>query len=224
LVLEEADDSVHEHSSPEADPLPPQKPISDVIYQQDESEEEEEFRFASYCLIKDLNDLRQYLLQLWQRYRRKEIDLAVAAATTNMTVSLVRRAEKEFATTAAWPKKYTTEWQGSPVAGCVPVIVVNGTEYGGKDSMLRSGWSTTKDGANIRLPQDMSEGREEWTFFRASLLLQFCGGPPPPRYSNLKDNPFVQDLILLRYAGFPDAVDSDVVSDGSPHVRCNGGL
>jgi hypothetical protein len=202
LVLEDADDCVHENFTPQANPLPLQMPISGIIYEQDESEKEEEFRFASYCLIKDLNDLRQYLLRLWERYRRNEIDLAVAAATTNMTLSLVRRAEREFATTAAWPKEFTAEWQGSPIAGCVPVIVVNGTEYGGKDSMLRSGWSTSKDDANIRLPQDMSEGREEWTFFRACLLLQSCDGPSPPRYSNLNDNPFVQDLILLRYARF----------------------
>jgi hypothetical protein len=200
LVLEDADDSdVHDIFTQPASPSPPQKPISDIIYEQDETETEEEFRFASYCLIKDLNDLRQYLLGLWQRYQGKEIDLAVAAATTNMTINLVRRAEREFATTAAWPKEYAADWQDSPIAGCVPVIVVNGTEYGGKDSMLRSGWSSTTDGANIQLPQNMSEGREEWTFFRACLLLQSCDGPPQPHHSKLTSNPFVQDLILLRY-------------------------
>lgn len=193
--------------STQANPSPLQKPISTITHEQDETEKEEEFRFASYCLINALNDLRQYLLRLWQRYRRKEIDLAVAAATTNMTLSLVRRAEKEFATTAAWPNGYTVEWQGSPIAGCVPLMVVNGTEYGGKDSMLRSRWSINKDGANTRLPQDMSDGREEWTFVRAWLLLQSCDGPHPPCYSNLNNNPFAQDLILMRYAVFSDLVD-----------------
>jgi hypothetical protein len=203
LALEETDDSeVSDNFTQTASPSPLQKPISDIIYEQDETEKEEEFRFASYCLIKDLNDIRQYLLGLWQRYQRKEVDLAVAAATTNMTINLVRRAEREFATNAAWPKEYAAEWQDSPIAGCVPVIVVNGTEYGGKDSMLRSGWSATKGGANVRLPQDMSEGREEWTFFRACLLLQCCDGPPHPRYSKLTNNPFLQDLMLLRYAVF----------------------
>jgi hypothetical protein len=123
LVLEDADESPTEdvtQSTGNSAPLKP--PTADVIYEQDATENEEEFRFASYCLIKDLNDLRQYLLGLWRRYRRKEIDLAVAAATTNMAIILVRRAEREFARTAAWPKEYAAVWQDSPIAGCVPVV------------------------------------------------------------------------------------------------------
>jgi hypothetical protein len=122
LILEDADESASEDvtqptSSPSTKP-----PMPDVIYEQDDTENEEEFRFASYCLIKDLNDLRQYLLGLWQRYHWKEIDLAVAAATTNMAINLVRRAEREFAMTATWPKEYAAEWQDSPIAGCIPVV------------------------------------------------------------------------------------------------------
>jgi hypothetical protein len=78
-------------------------------------------------------------------------------------------------------------------------IVVNSTEYGGKDSMLRAGWSATNNAASIRLPQNISEGREEWTFFRACLLLQCCDGPFPARYSKLTNDPFIQDVILLRW-------------------------
>jgi hypothetical protein len=123
LVLEDADESPTEDvTQPTGNPAPLKPPTADVIYEQDATENEEEFRFASYCLIKDLNDLRQYLLGLWRRYRWKEIDLAVAAATTNMAIILVRRAEREFARTAAWPKKYAAAWQDSPIAGCVPVV------------------------------------------------------------------------------------------------------
>ena len=123
LVLEDDDESASEDvAQPTSNPSPQKPPMPDVIYEQDDTENEEEFRFASYCLIKDLNDLRQYLLGLWQRYQRKEIDLAVAAATTNMAMNLVRRAEREFARTAAWPKEYATEWQNSPIAGCIPVV------------------------------------------------------------------------------------------------------
>ena len=199
LILEDTEESDSDETVTRAASTSPKQPSSDVIYEQDETEKEEEFRFASYCLIKDLNDMRQYLLGLWQRYQRKEIDLAVAAATTNMAVNLVRRAEREFATNAVWPKKYAAEWQDSPIVGCVPIIIINGKEYGGKDSLVNSGWSGTKTGASIRLPRDMSEGREEWTFFRACLLLQCCDGPLPTRYSEVTDNPFVQDLVLLRY-------------------------
>ena len=78
-------------------------------------------------------------------------------------------------------------------------IVVNSTEYGGKDSMMRSGWSATDNAASIRLPENISEDREEWTFFRACQLLQCCDGPFPARYSKLTNNPFVQDIILLRW-------------------------
>ena len=77
-------------------------------------------------------------------------------------------------------------------------IVVNSTEYSGKDSMMRSGWSATENAASIRPPENIPEGREEWTFFRACLLLQCCDGPFPERYSKLT-KPFVEDLILLRW-------------------------
>jgi len=123
LVLEDSDESASEDfMQPISNPSPLKPPIPDVIYEQDDTENEEEFRFASYCLIKDLNDLRQYLLGLWQRYQRNEVDLAVAAATTNMAMDLVRRAEREFARTATWPKEYAAEWQDSPIAGCIPVV------------------------------------------------------------------------------------------------------
>ena len=123
LVLEDGDESASEDvTQPTSNPSPLKPPIPDVIYEQDDTENEEEFRFASYCLIRDLNDLRQYLLGLWQRYQRKEIDLAVAAATTNMAMNLVRRAEREFARTATWPKEYVAEWQDSPTAGCIPAV------------------------------------------------------------------------------------------------------
>jgi hypothetical protein len=121
LVLEDDDESASEDvTQPTSNPSPLKPP--DVTYEQDDTENEEEFRFASYCLIRDLNDLRQYLLGLWQRYQRKEVDLAVAAATTNMAMNLVRRAEREFARTATWPKEYVAEWQDSPVAGCIPAV------------------------------------------------------------------------------------------------------
>ena len=123
LVLEDDDESASEDvTQPTSNPSPLKPPMPDVTYEQDDTENEEEFRFASYCLIKDLNDLRQYLLGLWRRYRRKEIDLAVAAATTNMAMNLVRRAEREFARTATWPKEYAAEWQDSPIAGYIPVV------------------------------------------------------------------------------------------------------
>ena len=66
LVPEDADESVSENVNTQANPSPLQKHISAITYEQDETEKEEEFRFASYCLVKDLNDLRQYLLRLWK--------------------------------------------------------------------------------------------------------------------------------------------------------------
>ena len=77
-------------------------------------------------------------------------------------------------------------------------VVVNSTEYGGKDSMVRSGWSAADNAVSLRLPENVSEGREEWTFFRACLLLQYCDGPLPARYSKLTNSLFVQDVTLLR--------------------------
>lgn len=90
-------------------------------------------------------------------------------------------------------------FEKSPLTIRVIQIVVNSIDYGGKDSIMRSGWSAIDNAASIRLPENISEGREEWTFFRACLLLQYCDGPFPARYSELTNNPFVQDVILLRW-------------------------
>ena len=93
LILEDTDGSSDDHDQvPSASPR--KQLSSDIIYEQDETEKEEEFRFASYCLIKDLHDLQQYLLGLWQRHQRKEVDLVVAAATTNMAINLARRSRE----------------------------------------------------------------------------------------------------------------------------------
>jgi hypothetical protein len=53
LVLEDADEYVHENVNTQANPSPLQKHISAITYEQDEREKVEEFRFASYCLIKN---------------------------------------------------------------------------------------------------------------------------------------------------------------------------
>jgi hypothetical protein len=64
--------------------------------------------------------------------------------------------------------------------------------------MMRSGWSATDIAASERLPENISDDREEWTFFRAYLLLQCCDEPFPARYLKLTNSPFIQDVILLR--------------------------
>jgi hypothetical protein len=78
-------------------------------------------------------------------------------------------------------------------------IVVSNIEYGGKDSMLRSDWPEINNAASIQLLRNISEDREEWTFLRASLLLRCCNGLFPACYAKLTNNPFVQDVILLRW-------------------------
>ena len=68
---------------------------------------DEEIYFGIYCFFDDLNRLRDFIHDLWSRYKIGSCDLITAAVTTNSALELVHRAEKELA--ASFPKNDTYE-------------------------------------------------------------------------------------------------------------------
>jgi hypothetical protein len=77
-------------------------PQRKVTYELDNHNSDEETYFALFCFFDDLNQLRDFLCQLWSDYKIGKVDLITVSVTTNTAIDLVRRAEKEFI--AAFPK------------------------------------------------------------------------------------------------------------------------
>jgi hypothetical protein len=56
----------------------------------------EEVYFAFFCFFEDLNNLREFISNLWRDYQQGKVDLVTASLTTNMAFDLVRRAEADL--------------------------------------------------------------------------------------------------------------------------------
>lgn len=67
-----------------------------------EVNEEEEKRFALSCFLLDLQEIRTFVLEAWDEYRRGEISLNVSAQLTETALGIIRRAEDVF--TARFPE------------------------------------------------------------------------------------------------------------------------
>jgi hypothetical protein len=77
-------------------------PERKVTYELDNPTSNEETYFALFCFFDDLNQLRDFLHELWSDYKAGKVDLITVSVTTNTAIDLVRRAEKEFVT--AFPR------------------------------------------------------------------------------------------------------------------------
>lgn len=58
--------------------------------------DKEDVRFAVFCLLRDLDVLRQHLHNTWRKYAVHETSLIEASAVTNTAVEFVRRIEEKF--------------------------------------------------------------------------------------------------------------------------------
>ena len=61
--------------------------------------------FAIFCFFEDLHRLQDFVKETWDSYRVGKCDLRVASVTTNLALSLVRRAEEELIANLD-PKRY----------------------------------------------------------------------------------------------------------------------
>ena len=60
---------------------------------------EEDAYFALFCFFDDLNQLRDYLFELWRDYDDGKLNLMSVSVTTNMAINLVRRTEQDLIAT-----------------------------------------------------------------------------------------------------------------------------
>lgn len=58
--------------------------------------DKEDVRFAVFCLLRDLDVLRQHLHDTWRKYAVHETSLIEASSITNTAVEFVRRIEEKF--------------------------------------------------------------------------------------------------------------------------------
>ncbi|EHY60040.1 hypothetical protein HRR83_006398 [Exophiala dermatitidis] len=80
--------------------------VASVRIEFDDKETEEEFHFAIWSFLQDIQAVRVYLLSTWQLYAGGKIELMQAACVTNLAVDMVRRAEADFESTLRRPSKY----------------------------------------------------------------------------------------------------------------------
>ncbi|KAF2868870.1 hypothetical protein BDV95DRAFT_596572 [Massariosphaeria phaeospora] len=122
LTIEEIAD-IAEHEEAEESSLPA---VAEVVFQQDESEKEEEFWFAFGVFLQELQSLRDIASETWLKYKQGEVDLVVAAMVTDTAIKLAQRAEAEFDTVVERPnsglKMYLTRDMKGPknIAAIVP--------------------------------------------------------------------------------------------------------
>ncbi|KAF1847641.1 uncharacterized protein K460DRAFT_281363 [Cucurbitaria berberidis CBS 394.84] len=83
--------------------------VSNVVFEQDEAEMEEELKFAVGLLLQELQTMRDAACAQWEKYKNDEVDLIVAAMTTDMAIKLAQRAEAEFDLVVKRPKSYPTD-------------------------------------------------------------------------------------------------------------------
>ncbi|KAF7511437.1 hypothetical protein GJ744_004626 [Endocarpon pusillum] len=86
-----------------------ERPKAKYEIEHDDADVEEEWFFALQLFFHDLQDLKDVLFELWERYRDGKIDLSVAAVANNTAIDLVRRAESDFLREMPVPKMYA-DW------------------------------------------------------------------------------------------------------------------
>lgn len=72
----------------------------------DDQETEDEFLFAIWSFLHDVQAVRIYIASTWQLYSTGNLELMQAASVTNLAIDLIRRAEADFESTLQRPSKY----------------------------------------------------------------------------------------------------------------------
>ncbi|KAI1773199.1 hypothetical protein F4818DRAFT_423539 [Hypoxylon cercidicola] len=80
--------------------------VAPVTIVKSEEDIEEDFFFAIFTFMQDLDELRTYIRQIWLGYQKGILELMVSSLHTNTAIQLVRRAEHELDLMIQRPKKY----------------------------------------------------------------------------------------------------------------------
>lgn len=80
-----------------------------VVLEQDESELEEELKFAVALLLQELQGLYDAACALWKKYNADEFDLIVASMIIDTAISLAQKAEADFDLSVTRLKRYRAD-------------------------------------------------------------------------------------------------------------------
>lgn len=67
-----------------------------VVFEQDNADIEEELRFAIGIFLQELQSIRNTASVQWKKYKANEVDLIVAAMSTDIAIRLAQKAEADF--------------------------------------------------------------------------------------------------------------------------------
>ena len=70
------------------------------------AQQEQDLAFETWCLLQDMQDIREFVEDSWAEYKRGEISFMVAGSVTAVAISLLRRADTEFGKA----DRRSTEW------------------------------------------------------------------------------------------------------------------
>lgn len=94
LTVEQPDESLSVHAVPQAEPSSSSDPQEE--YTAGQEQDIEEVYFAVHCLFNDLDNIRRYLMQVWQGYKVGAFDLVAASITTNTAIDFAKRLQDDF--------------------------------------------------------------------------------------------------------------------------------
>ncbi|KAI4861932.1 hypothetical protein F4820DRAFT_41118 [Hypoxylon rubiginosum] len=80
--------------------------VAPVTIVKSEEDLEEDFFFAIFAFMQELDEVRAYIRHTWLGYKKGIMELIVASLLTNTAIQLVRRAEHELDLMIQRPKKY----------------------------------------------------------------------------------------------------------------------
>jgi hypothetical protein len=81
--------------------------FSSVKFEEVEEDKEDDFWVAVALMLQEQQDMREVVRENWQKYRSGEVDLVVAAMTTDTAIKLAQGAEAKFDLLVTRPKKYS---------------------------------------------------------------------------------------------------------------------
>lgn len=87
---------VEEPVEPKTGPAPRNEQPTYELQAPQKNDKDEEKLFAIFCLFDDLARLRSFVLDLWEQYKQRKIDLITASVTTNTAFQLAIKAQDEI--------------------------------------------------------------------------------------------------------------------------------
>ena len=93
--------------------------IPKTTYSPEPMKERAAFDFAAYCLFADINQILEYVKNLWKTYDEGEIELVAASVTANTAIDMIRKLEEDFMKEFPKTKDAEEVIQWSYVARCL---------------------------------------------------------------------------------------------------------